>query len=305
MTPDASNARRGWRTLLVHLDASARCAARVDLALAWAAEQGGAVIGLASIGSPDVLLAMRADMPDALEVVALSAERLRQQAQAAAARCEARARAAGVPCTTRVVATDDVGDALARQAWTADVVLVGQRDFQARVEGVPDDLPQQAILRSGRPVVVVPTVGECVAVPDTVLVAWRSGREASVAVRDALPLLARARRVVLIEVTRDGAAPPSASLHDASARGGATNIGGTAADALDWLARHGVHATLARTAARGEEAIGDALLAEAAAVGADLLVMGGYGHARLREWVLGGVTRHVLANMTLPVLFSH
>src|SRR5262249_44560338 len=123
------------------------------------------------------------------------------------------------------------------------------------------------------------TVGE------RVLVAWAHSREATRAVHDALPLLKLAKSVTVMEVNPEP-----------------DHLGG--ADIALHLTRHGVKAEVASTTS-GDINNGDAILSRAADLTADLLVMGGYGHSRLREFAFGGVTRHILEHMTLPVLMSH
>ena len=168
-------------------------------------------------------------------------------------------------------------------------MLVGQDEPDAPVDGTAHDLPEQTMLRSGAPVLVVPYAGDFPTLGTHALIAWKDTREAARALREALPLLRGASRVELLELDEGSRAAEAApaSLHEARA----------------WLARHGIGAE-----ARLEPAAGDAgetLLSRAADLSADLLVMGAYGHARVREWVLGGATRHLLGHMTLPTLMAH
>ena len=128
------------------------------------------------------------------------------------------------------------------------------------------------------------------AVPSTlgqnVAIAWKPSAAADRAIAAALPLLLRAERVTVLTETEDG------------------DAGAQPADLLDKLEQAGVGATIRRFQA-GDRRIGDALLAETHAVGADLLVMGAYTHSRLAEFILGGATREVLATADLPVLMHH
>ncbi len=170
----------------------------------------------------------------------------------------------------------------------ADLAVLGQHDPDG-----PDSrrgVVEAALFGAGRPVLVVPYAGRFPGAGRRVLVAWNASREAARAVNDALPILEQAEAVTVLAVNpRQG-------------------IGGhgeaPAADIALHLARHGVKATAEQVAA---PAVGDAeaLLNAVAERGADLLVMGGYGHSRLCEMALGGVTRTVLRSMTAPVLLSH
>jgi nucleotide-binding universal stress UspA family protein len=122
---------------------------------------------------------------------------------------------------------------------------------------------------------------------ERVLVCWDGGRTAARAVGDAMPFLERAKAVDIVIVAEER-----------------KNDEITGVTMSEHLARHGVAAQVKRLA-RGDIAIEDVILSYAADSGADFMVMGGYGHSRLREFILGGVTRAILASMTVPVLMSH
>jgi nucleotide-binding universal stress UspA family protein len=127
-------------------------------------------------------------------------------------------------------------------------------------------------------------------VGENVLVAWNGGREAARAIGDALPLLERAKHLDILAVDDDG--EPGVAERLAGARLGT------------WLRAHGIAAGVERHEVR-DIGVGEWLLDRAADLGSDLIVMGGYGHARMRELVLGGVTRTVLRSMTVPVFMAH
>jgi nucleotide-binding universal stress UspA family protein len=147
-----------------------------------------------------------------------------------------------------------------------------------------------AVMDCGRPVLVVPFVGAAVPVDGTVLVAWSGTRESARAANDALPLLALASRVQVLVIE-----PEDTPLSDAQLPG---------ADFCEHLARHDIKAE-AKVIPGSDVDAGDLLLSHAADVDANLIVMGAYGHSRLRQLVLGGMTRHMLTHMTVPVLMSH
>ena len=173
------------------------------------------------------------------------------------------------------------------QARYADLVVVGQADPEPTA--TPSDLPETVALATGRPVLVVPHIG---AKPPgkTVLLCWNASREAARAAADALPFLKAAQKVIVLVVN------PKVSAAGHGAEPGA--------DAAAWLARHGVKVTVQRDVAPDADA-GAVILSRAADLGADLIVMGIYGHSRLREMVLGGASRTLLGSMTVPVLMSH
>ena len=278
-----------FKTIGVHLDAGPHCAQRVDLAISVAARHGAHLVGLAPTGLPDALATLSSAVPDGVEFIALSARFLRERAEAAVADFVERARAAGVASYEARVVVDEPVDAIVRLGRCSDLLVIGQTDRRASPDGVAWDFPQQTVLHAGCPLLVVPFAGRSDAVGERVLVAWKGTREAVRAVRDALPVLRAAERVVLIEVA--DAAPP-------------TDAGRVALlEVQGWLSRHGVESEVRLESGGGEA--GDVLLSRAADHGSDLIVMGAYGHSRVREWVLGGVTRHLLNHMTVPTLMSH
>jgi len=147
------------------------------------------------------------------------------------------------------------------------------------------DLIQALIFESGRPVLVLPQEGEGFRL-ERIALAWDFGRAAARAVADAMPLLRQAREVRILTVLSDKQAPASASGPELTAH----------------LARNGVHATFIELE-RGRRPVGEVL--EEGAEDADLMVMGAFGHSRLRDFFLGGATRHVLDNPRRPTLLSH
>jgi nucleotide-binding universal stress UspA family protein len=176
---------------------------------------------------------------------------------------------------------DNALPALRTSALYADLVIAGQPDLNTPLA---KSFAGELVLGVGRPVLFVPYAGTFADVGKRVLVAWNESREAARAVSDALPLLSRAESVEVVNFD-----------HDADI---------SAANLAHYLARHGIKASAARQSAPGVE-IGSQILSRAADGGADLIVMGGYGHSRLRELVLGGATRTLLESMTVPVLMAH
>lgn len=226
-------------------------------------------------------------MPD----IALGDVYSRQRARAEIDVERRRAQLAGVgmECEVRLVEALFQGAPrqAARMAHTADlVVLAGPGD--GADAGVAHDFAAALLLESGRPVLVVPPTAQAPAAGDAALLAWRPGAEAARALHDALPLLHLASRVDVVAVD-----PPEGTEAELAL-----------ADVATHLARHGVRARVAVLESRGRP-VADVLVEHARAMPATLLVAGGYGHSRLREWVMGGVTRELLRSSPLPVLFSH
>jgi nucleotide-binding universal stress UspA family protein len=276
-----------YKTITVHLDDGPCCAIRVALAAHLALRFEGRLVGVAPSGIPDVVLTMNSAVPDGVELVALSAAHLRNRAEAVARAFDAQCKALDVPAQSRVVMEEAV-DAMVTHGRCSDLIVVGQTDRNHAPDGLAFDFPQQVLLHAGSPVLVVPYAGMFPSIGRNVLVAWKGTRESANALRNALPLLHAAERVSLVEVGEVRGPPESDD---------------SLALAAAWLASHGIACKAHREMALADA--GEQLLSRVAGIGADLIVCGGYGHSRLREWVLGGVTRHLLEHMTVPVLFSH
>ncbi len=276
-----------YSTLVVHLDDGPHCAARVGVAADLAARFGSRLVGIAATGLPDVIVSMNSAVPDAVECVALTADSLRERAEGVARAFEARCTAASVAAFETRIVVDEPVDALVRHGRCSDLVVVGQSDPEAPVQDVALDLPQQVLLHAGTAVLVIPRAGSLATLGQRVLVAWKDRREAARALRDSLPFLRFAERVELCAVVEGGVDVPAGEEFGAVAL---------------WLASHGVRAETRREA---EGDVGERILARAADSASDLIVSGGYGRSRVREWLLGGATRTLLERATVPVLFSH
>lgn len=183
-----------------------------------------------------------------------------------------------------------LADEVIANSGQADLVVIGQTETSSTALDPEPAFADRLIMAAGRPVLVVPSSGEFKTVGNRVMVGWKGTREAVRAVHDALPILIKAEKVTLITIdTQDASSSEEIS---------------SAHQMVEMLRRHGVNAeqhVLVVSDIPAEEA----LLSEATAFGADLIVIGAYGHSRLRELLLGGVTRFLLNHMTVPVLMSH
>lgn len=278
-----------YRTLLVHLDPHPRCDARIAYAAQIAAALDAHVIGLA----PSGLLGLPLEAGPALlglDVITTALADLRRQAEQRCAHFRERCTALGVKSFEAVADDAPSAESIVAHAPFSDLVVIGQADLDAPLGRQAQDMVERVALNSARPTLVLPYAGRFEHLPETVLVAWDGGREAARAVADALPLLQRAQQVHVLrcshlgDAQNDDARPQLDALHR-------------------WLMWHGVDAQVHLETT--EIAYGDAMLSRAADLGADLLVMGAYGHPRWTERVMGGVTRNILEAMTLPVLLSH
>lgn len=182
-----------------------------------------------------------------------------------------------------------VADIVVEVGRCADLIILGQRDRSFDFSSVLD-VPERVIMESGRPVLMVPNSGRFPTIGERVTVAWNQRREAARAIFDALPLLTEAERVRVVWVNPQSEQQVARDLPGAE-------IAAT-------LARHGVRCEVSPASASDIDT-GDVLLSGLADDSADLLVMGAWGHSRMRELIFGGATRHILEHMTVPVLMSH
>ena len=273
------------KTILVHVDDSERSDARLAVAGRIAAGFGAQLVGVYLVPdnplSPSVAALLPQDVVDATLREAGDAQRAAEQ--------RFRRAAGGDTGEWRAPAGPPL-DAAVAHARCGDLFVMGQAEPGDPDRRFGDDLITTTVLSSGRPVLIVPYTGAPAALGTHVLVAWDGGREASRAVADALPFIERAR---LVTVMAARASDDDRALDDAAL-----------ARLASYLRAHGVTAGIS-VEGSSEVGTGERLLSRAADVGADLVVMGGYAHARLRSLVLGGVTRTMLDAMTVPVLMSH
>lgn len=283
----------GLKDLLVHVDGARGHEARLRIAAELARRNEAHLSGLfviepvnlAGFFSPGGADIAQAEILQAIQEQHESARRALGEHLAAAFR--ARVNDAGVLGEWRL-AHGDPGERVTLHARYADLVILGQNDPDAPSLG--SAVPEAVLLGSGRPVLVVPYIGADRPIGHRVLLAWNGSREAARAANDAVPLVAPDGKLIVLAIN--------------PARGIAGDGDLPAADMAHHLARHGITAEAAHTAA-ADVAVGDLILSRAADMGADLIVMGGYGHSRAREFVLGGATRTLLGHMTVPVLLSH
>jgi nucleotide-binding universal stress UspA family protein len=179
-----------------------------------------------------------------------------------------------------------VGEVVTRRARYADLVVLSQPAPDAPL-ATPSDLPETVALASGRPVLVIPYIEAKRPIGRNVLLCWNASRESARAAVDALPFLEAADKVTVLAIRTNGKDE---------------DLG--VADAASWLARHGIKANVVEETADDID-VGELILSQAADLDADLIVMGVYGHGRVREIVPGGASRTLLKSMTVPVLIAH
>jgi len=184
----------------------------------------------------------------------------------------------------------DITNHVIDRARRSDITIVSQPGKEGGLSVADRGFVERIVLSSGRPTIVVPRTGKASLSADLIIVGWSGTREAARAAFDSLPLLKRASKVQVLSVDPEKTSSYERGVPDT--------------DLATVLSRHGIDAVFEPISAGGREA-GDVLLDKVADSGAELLVMGAYGHSRISEMILGGATRTVLAGMSCPVLFSH
>jgi nucleotide-binding universal stress UspA family protein len=277
-----------YKSIVVQLDTSKRTHSRLEYALRLAKQFDAHLSGVFLAFTPDprsfYVMAGSADYFEAHRV-------FRQERHDALERIfHAELLRAGVSGQW-IDHNESASEAMPRYVRCADLVVAGQDDQNDPEAFIADHFQETLVMSAGRPVLFMPYAGEFPTVGKNVVVAWNGSREATRAVHDALPLLQRAKQTTI--VTLNG-------LHN-EPRG--SRIPG--ADIALVLARHGVKAEVTATDGVDNVPLGDMLLSRVSQSGADLVVMGAYGHSRWQELVMGGATRSMLQSMTVPVLMSH
>jgi nucleotide-binding universal stress UspA family protein len=291
----SSSATPLFQDLLVYQDETAAAASALAYAEAIAAAADGHVAGL--------MFAFMAPYPATIYMEATpdiwlaAQQRAVAEADAVEKRLKARlaSSATGIELRRKEVMGGEAGSILAVHGRYADAVVLGWSRKGGKKDGSRDgteferDLLRGVLFESGRPIILVPEDYKAKEPPRRILVAWRPTQEATRAVHDALPLLQGADLVTILAVAEGG---------DVN---GEEDVG---ADIARHLARHDVKTEVKHVPSGGRMA--QAVVAdEARYLGADLIVMGGYGHSRLSEWIFGGVTRDMMADLKTPVLMAH
>jgi nucleotide-binding universal stress UspA family protein len=274
------------KDIVVNLTGGAPQDFAADYAVSVAETFGAHVSGVAFVYEPVIPGSVLGGVPT--DLIEAQREENSKTARAAVQRFEAASTQAGVSAETRILDASIAGaaDLFGRIARRFDLAVVGQAQPE---EGASQELLIEGVLfDSGRPVIIVPYVQKRGLRLERVLVCWDGSRPATRAIADALPFLQRAKAIDIVVVSGE--------------RGKGRELAGT--NMARHLGRHGLEVEIKRLVA-GEVDVQSAIQALVADSGAEFMVMGGYGHSRLREFILGGVTRTILSSMTVPVLMSH
>ena len=272
-------------SILVHVDNSAASESRFNLAIRLAQQFEAhleALYVMRPTNSP-----IFTQMPIGADIIEFHRKTLREEAAGKRRICEEAARAAGIKFEWR---TEEgvLIDMLSEYGRYSDLIVLGQHDSNDRKD-LSEGAVDHVVLESGTACLVVPYIGVATDSIKNVLIAWNGSMESARAVKDAVPFLENAERVEVLVINPEHLQVEKADV--------------TEARVCAYLARHGVTAQV-HTIHNDQIDVGDILLSFASDYSADLVVMGAYGHNRLREKILGGVTRHLLVHMPVPVLMS-
>lgn len=275
------------KDILVHIDDHNSCKARLAAAMALAMEHDAHLTGLYVIPNVDIPGYMDVQIPT--DLIQMQEDRLAEAATVAEAAFNEAVSASGLSTEWRCL-KGYAPDIIADHGHYSDLIIIGQHDPDTYLGAGRDQIPDQVVLSSGRPVLIIPYNFSGGAIGKNIILGWDRSQRATRALHDALPVLQNAEKVTVMMVNPKSR--PGMNNHTPGA------------DVAHHLARHSV-AVEADHITNDDISVCDHLLSRAADLGADLIVTGGYGHARWRELVLGGVTRQLFDTMPIPILMSH
>ncbi|MBC8445457.1 MAG: universal stress protein [Rhodospirillaceae bacterium] len=278
------------KDILVHLDDSEVCSHRIRTAISLATKHDAHVHGIALKIKSTISAYIGEALPKGFKEAQRKA--VEESARKAIEIFEVAANEAGISFDTGTIekSAAKAPGALAFHARHSDLTILGQTDNDKEGASFNTALMEAALFESGRPIYLVPYVGKKIQPVKTAVVAWDGGAKAARSVNDSIPLLQDREEVIILVI-------------NAEDRQGAHGKD-PGADIAAHLAQYGINARIERETVRDID-VDKAILNFLAESGADLLVMGAYGHSRLREKAFGGVTQNILKEMTAPVLMSN
>lgn len=277
-----------YKSILVHLEKKTIAERRVRIAANLAIAEEACLLGVAMIGiSTQTFQQAQIDEKD--PVLASHLKFLHDRAARFVLEFETEAKRMGVSSYEGRIVDGEASQGISLLSRVADLVVIGRTNLNEKSPIVAPDFPEYVMMNAGRPVLIIPPEYDKDVVGKRVMLCWNASRESIRAVADAIPILRRADLVQIVMYNIDDEPDVNAEL--------------AGSDIALYLARHGINVEVLPP--QKSKRIGDALLVFAREQATDLLVMGGYGHTRFREFLLGGVTRTVLAESDIPILMSH
>lgn len=278
------------KDILVHLDDSEACEHRIRTAISLATKHDAHVVGVALKIKSTIADYISEALPSGFHDAQRDA--VAESARKACGRFEAAAQQAGISHTTDTIeeSAAKAPGVLAFHARHSDLTILGQTKQDDSGASFNTALMEAVLFESGRPIYLVPYVGKKIAPVKTAVIAWDGGAKSARTVNDSIPLLQDREEVIILVINAD---------QREGAHGEEPGV-----DIAAHLARYGIDAKIERMTVVGIDT-DKAILNFLADSGADLLVMGAYGHSRFHEKAFGGVTESILMEMTAPVLMSN
>jgi nucleotide-binding universal stress UspA family protein len=276
------------RRIAVHLDQGTDCVRRITLAMKLAKLNQAHVTGIYA-SYPDLTYGR-----DGSILTAAVLDVFRTKQREAKDRVEMKFIQMGLAESVAVSVREGTGEAadiVATHARNSDFLIIGQENDDDTASVSKSDFIDQVLLTAGRPVVVVPSSGTFSTLGERILCCWNNGREAARALADAAPFLDTAKHLSVLTIDPHGEDNRADKI--------------LMEDFASYCTAHNYPVFEALKRNTRDMTAGETILSVAADYDADLIVMGAYGHTRVREWVMGGATASLLRSMTLPVLFSH
>jgi len=277
-----------YKAILTILDNTKPCEDRTRFAIDLAKQHGAKLTGIAPVEIASTLF-----IGDFMSANSKMIDELQHSIEADATKAQVRfdemCTESGIESFDHKTVRGSANDAINSEATATDLIVLSQHFEDTSTTVNTKGVVEHTLMVSARPVLIIPAIGAYKSPPKNVLIGWRDSRECSHAIRQALPFLQNADAVEIVEVL-----PKSNSKGINDSR---------RASVLNYLSLHNVDAKFSTQ--KSDSDPGNVLLSYACDVGADLLVMGGYGHTRLREWAVGGATKTILESMTLPVMMAH
>lgn len=276
------------KNILLHLDHSAGCINRLDTAFAMARDNDAAISGLFVV--PDYVVPSYVEAQISVDLITDVTEKAIARAEVTLGEYRQRADAAGVKFEAQVV-EGQVIPILREHSKYTDLLMLGQ-DNPEDPDNASYGLADALLFEGASACMMVPHSGKLAPPGQRVLLTWNASRESARALREALPILKRAETIVVLSSEPDEGGSDIARGHP------------HAAELARFLESHGIE-TVSSGISDVDMSASDAILGQAADMNADLIVMGAYGHARLREIILGGVTRDLLKQSPVPLFLAH
>ncbi|HLU80280.1 MAG TPA: universal stress protein [Burkholderiaceae bacterium] len=274
--------------IAIHLNNDNTCSRRIDVGLQLAKEHNAEVIGVYPANGVAAHYYDESIIPqDVRKILRGRREEFRDSVQKMFTE---RAEAAGVKHSFRTPA-GEADEALALHARYCDLLIMSKAEQVDTVTAIIANLPESVVMASGRPVLMIPNAGRIESIGQRVLYCWDQRREAARAFSDAAPFLKDCKELTVLEIDRDERIFREFDLREN--------------DFASFCTGRGYPQPKHLVKKSDDIGVGNVILNTASDVGSDLIVMGAYGHSRMRQWVMGGASRTLLSSMTVPVLLAH